>query len=198
MSTSFLDSAPAAEAEAAPRPFRWSHERYLQAFEAGVFGPEARVELIDGEVVEMSPQYSPHATALFLVEDAIRDAFDARLFHVRTQVPLDLGNRSQPEPAVAVVRGKIRDYVKAHPTTAELVVEISDSTLKFDQTKKLALYAQAGIPEYWIVNLVESVVEVYRDPRGATYGSKSTYAAGDAMAPLVAPETTVAVSDLLP
>ncbi len=194
MNQALLDTAPA---DTAPRPFQWTRERYLQAFEAGVFGPEARVELLDGEVVEMSPQQSPHATALSLTQYALDDAFGQN-FYVRVQLPLNLGNDSQPEPDLAVVQGQPRTYAKAHPQTAELVVEISDSTLRFDQTKKLAVYAQAGIAEYWIVNLIENTVEVYRDPRGTAYGSKATYAPGDAITPLAAPGASVAVSDLLP
>lgn len=170
----------------------------MQAFEAGVFGPDAHVELVDGQIIEMSPQHSPHATALTLVQYALLDALGTVDAHLRVQINLDLGDLGMPEPDLAVVSGSIRAYAKALPTTAELVVEISDSTLHFDQTKKLAVYAQAGIAEYWIVNLPESVVEVYRDPRGATYGAKHTYAAGQSIAPLVAPEASIAVADLLP
>ena len=196
MNTPILDIATP-DAEAAPRSYRWTRAAYEQLGDAGVFGPEERVQLVDGEIIDMSPQYSPHATALSLTQYALDDAFGEG-FYVRVQLPLNLNDHSQPEPDVAVMQGSPRDYRKAHPTTASLVVEVSDSTLRFDQTRKLVVYAAAGIPEYWIVNLIENTIEVYRDPRGATYGAKQTYGTGQSITPLAAPNATVAVSDLLP
>ncbi len=180
--------------------YRWSSREYARMGEMGLIRPDVRTELIDGEIVAMSPQGSRHFTTMRRAEKLLVAAFDAAgvACDVRVQGPLDLGPRSQPEPDVAVVPGAMEDYEAAHPTTALLVVEISNRTLHFDQTKKLAVYARAGIAEYWIVNLIENVVEVYRDPRGATYGAKQTYAAGGAIAPLAASTASVAVSDLLP
>jgi Uma2 family endonuclease len=98
-----------------------------------------------------------------LAEDALRLVFPQG-FDVRTQLPLALGEYSEPEPDVAVVVGSARDYANAHPTTAVLVVEIADSTLALDRHTKASLYAAAGVPEYWIVNLVERQIEIYREP----------------------------------
>jgi Uma2 family endonuclease len=172
--------------------------------EAGILAPGERVELIEGEIITMTPQESPHAAAGGLVEEALRVAFGPG-FHVRSQRPLSLGLDSDPEPDAAVVRGTLRDYVKAHPTTAILVVEVSDTTLAFDRGRKSALYARAGIPEYWIVNLVDRILEVHRDPGPLPhdpsefgYRSIRRHAPSEAVTPLASPGRAVRVADLLP
>jgi Uma2 family endonuclease len=189
---------------AAPALRRWTRDEYYKMAGAGIFAPGERVELIEGEIIAMTPQDSPHATAGSLAEEALRGAFGPE-FHVRSQRPLNLGQESEPEPDAAVVRGRPRDYVHAHPTTAVLVVEISDTTLAFDRGPKAALYARAGIPEYWIVNLVDRVLEVHRDPgplphAPAEYSFRSILRLGPAATvnPLQAPAATVRIADLLP
>ncbi len=176
---------------------RWTRREYERLGETGILAPDARVELIDGEIIEMSPQNSLHATAIVLVQQALTEPFRDGYF-LRVQLPLDLGERNQPEPDVAVVQGEVRSYRTKHPTAAALVIEVSDSTLTFDQTHKLAVYAQARIPEYWIVNLVAYCVEVYREPHGNTYRSKATYDMDNQLAPLARPEAAIDVADLLP
>ncbi len=171
--------------------------------EAGIFNGQ-RVELIEGEIVEMSPQGGPHFTAVALAEETLRRLF--RQGHVvRAQGPLSVGELSEPEPDVAVVSGAIRDYKNAHPTTALLVVEIADSTLAFDRGEKAGLYAKASIPDYWIVNLADRQVEVRRDPApmagqpyGHGYKNITIFTPGEVVSPLAAPQTTVCVSDLMP
>ena len=118
--------------------------------EAGILGEDDRVELINGEIVTVSPQQSPHATGVTLVADELRLAY-SRDYTVRIQLPLVLDPDSEPEPDVAVVVGKPRDYRKAHPTTAVLAVEVADSSLVKDRTEKAQLYARHGIIEYWIM-----------------------------------------------
>jgi len=182
----------------------WTREEYLKMAEAGVFRPSERVELIGGRIVAMSPQNSPHFTAIRLVEEALRTIFGAG-YDVRVQGPLDLSPSSQPEPDIAVVRGTVRDYASAHPTTALLVVEVSESSLAFDRGEKASLYANASIPEYWVVNLPDSRLEVYRDPipmpgqlYGYGYRSCVRYLATDTVTPLAAPQGAIKVADLLP
>jgi Uma2 family endonuclease len=172
--------------------------------EIGVFKPGERVELIGGRIVAMAPQYSPHFTAICLAADELRAIF-ATGFVVRIQGPLDVSPSSQPEPDVAVVRGTVRDYATAHPTTAELVVEVSESTLAYDRGEKSSLYASAGIPDYWILNLVDRCLEVHRDPipmTGQPYGhgyrTRAQYFANDTVAPLAAPSGVIRIADLLP
>jgi Uma2 family endonuclease len=127
---------PARWVDAPPEIRRWSREEYERAGELGIFGPTERLELIGGEVIrKVSPQRSPHATAVQLAHEALRErAGTAR--GVRSQLPLALGDDSEPEPDIAVVEGTLHDYVHAHPTTALLVIEVADSTLTFDRIRK--------------------------------------------------------------
>ncbi|MBI3246203.1 MAG: Uma2 family endonuclease [Deltaproteobacteria bacterium] len=189
---------------AAPQLRLWTREEYYKMAELGVLKPGERVELIGGRIVGMASQYSPHFTAIRLVEDAMRAIF-ASGYDIRTQGPLDISSSSQPEPDVAVVRGTVRDYAKAHPTTAELVVEVSESTLAYDRGEKASLYASAGIPDYWVLNLVDRCVEIFRDPipmpsqpYGYGYRSHAHYFPTDTIAPLAAPQSAVKVEDVLP
>lgn len=165
--------------------------------EAGILRSEDRVELIDGEILTMSPQRSPHAVAVRLVQEALRAAFGPG-FDVRPQLPLTLGDTTEPEPDLAVVEGEPRDYRDAHPNTALLVVEVAESSLAFDRGVKSRLYADAGIPEYWIVDLAGGAVEVLRSPAGGEYRERQVLRPGASIAPEAHPDSPVAVSDLLP
>lgn len=181
---------------------RWTREEYDRLVALGALGPDDRVQLIEGEIVEMAPQGPGHFAAVYLVEQALRRIFSGE-YMVRVQGPLALGEHSEPEPDVAVVAGGPRDYLGEHPTTALLVVEVSDSTLVFDQTRKAPIYAAAGIPEYWIVNLQDGSLEVLRDPVPADGGRpayRTILRLGPAEhgAPLARPDYSVAVADLLP
>jgi Uma2 family endonuclease len=183
------------------RTRRWTRAEYDRAIEAGIFGEDERLELIAGRLIVAEPQNSPHATGIELAGDALRAAFGSG-WRVRVQLPLALGEWSEPEPDLAVVPGGARDYRDAHPSHAGLVVEIADSSVRLDRRLKASIYAQAGIPEYWIINLVERVVEVHREPARA--GSRSTYRAvhvarpGETVTPLAAPTSRISVIDLLP
>jgi len=181
---------------------RWTRDEYYRMGEMGFF-QDQRVELLEGEVIEMSPQLSRHAVAIGLAELALRGVFGLACW-VRTQLPLHVGTSSAPEPDLAVVKGAPRDF-NEHPATALLVVEVSESTLAYDRTRKASLYARAGIADYWIVNLAERCLEVYREPRADTaqsygfgYGAFVSRAAGDSVAPLHLPGARIAVADLLP
>jgi Uma2 family endonuclease len=142
---------------------RWTRQEYERMVDAGVLTENDRVELIGGEILAVTPQNSPHATAVVLVSDALRRVLPLDL-HIRSQLPLALGADSEPEPDIAVVRGSTRAYVNAHPESAVLIVEVADSSLAFDRQVKGSLYARERVAEYWIINLVESAVETYRDP----------------------------------
>ena len=183
---------------------RWTRQEYDKMVECGIFPPGERVELIDGEIIEMSPQKSGHATAIRLTEEALRLAFGAG-YDVRVQMPLALDPLSEPEPDVAVVRGSPRDYRDAHPASALLVVEVADTTLSYDREQKGSLYARAGVADYWILNLSEGRLEVFRDPiamaqarYGWIYRTVGYYTAGEQVSPLAAPQAVVPVADLLP
>jgi Uma2 family endonuclease len=186
------------------RSRRWTRAEYDRLIGVGILRPGDPVELLGGELMVAEPQGSRHYTSVGLVEDALRAAFGVG-WVIRSQGPLALDDESEPEPDVAVVPGTWRDYSDEHPARPVLVVEISDSSLSLDRERKGSLYARAGLDDYWIVNLVERVLEIYREPvadPSATYGWR--YASGpvlgpDASAsPLAAPTASIVVHALLP
>ena len=177
--------------------YRWSRDVYDRAVEAGVFGPEDRIELIEGELVMMTPHGSRHATAIRLGNRALTRVFGEDCI-VQCQLPLAVADDSEPEPDLAVVEGQIADYRDAHPSAALLVVEVADDSLRRDRTVERRLYARCGIPEYWILALPERRLEIYRDPAADGYRSVSIHRAGEAVAPLARPDATIAVDSLLP
>ena len=177
---------------------RWTREEYDRLVAAGVLSPGERVELLEGDIVRMWPQSPAHSIAISNVEEALREAFRPG-YYVRVQMPFVGDDDSEPEPDIAVVRGHRHDYVRAHPTIAALIVEVSDTTLDYDRRRKGPAYARAGVPEYWILNLVERRVEVYRDPtpdRG--YHTALAFRAGDTISPLNLPLARIAIDDLRP
>lgn len=149
--------------------------------------------LIDGAILELGPMNPPHATALGLVELAVRAAFGAGWW-LRHQSPLVFGLNTDPLPDLAVVRGGPRDYA-GHPTTAALVVEVSDTSLGYDTNEKRLLYARAAVPEYWVLDINGRRLLVYRDPQSGDYASLQTYGPADAVTPFSA--AAVRVADLL-
>ncbi len=152
----------------------------------------------------MSPMGSLHATAVTLTAKILEQAFGTGYF-TRWQMPFSVGEISEPEPDVAIIAGDIRNYKDAHPTTAVLIVEIADTSLEYDRTNKASLYAKAQIAEYWIVNLIDHELEVYRTPMadaaqpyGFGYSEATILSPTDFITPLARPQTTIAVADLLP
>lgn len=182
----------------------WTCEEYHRAAEFGLFGPEERLELLNGEIItKVSPQGKSHAVAVALIAETLRTIF-RQGYYVREEKPLVLSDNSEPEPDLVVMRGSLRD-VPDHPTpeTAALVVEVSDSTLEFDQNEKATAYARSGIAEYWILNLRARRLEVRRDPGlidAEIYGYRSLQivVAPGAVATLEKPEENIPLVDLLP
>jgi Uma2 family endonuclease len=179
---------------------RWTRDEYYRAAEVGIFRPDERLELLDGEIIQkVSPQKPPHATSVLLGARALTTAFGPGHL-VRQQLPLILTTTSEPEPDLLVVPGTPIDYLSSHPKPADLrlLVEISDTTLRLDRTRKLSAYARAGIPDYWLLNLPERRLEVYRDPSGSRYRSVTIYREEEVVALLAAPDAAIRVADLLP
>ena len=183
---------------------RWKRVEYERLIETGFFQPGDPIELIGGQLIVVEPQGSNHFTAIQAVEEALRAAFGAG-WQVRGQGPVALDEESEPEPDVAVVPGSFRDYVAAHPSRPVLVVEVSESSLALDRHHKGSLYARAGLDDYWIVNLVDRVLEVYRNPgpdRAASFGwryqSVEALERGASVSPLALPGAHIRVGDLLP
>jgi Uma2 family endonuclease len=183
---------------------KWTRVEYERLVEAEFLGPQDRIELVGGAMVCKEPQYSPHATSISLVQRVLTEVFGPG-WVVRSQMPVALDDESEPEPDVAVVAGDPRDYRDAHPTRPVLVVEVALSRLGFDRERKGSLYARAGLADYWIVNLPDRRLEVYRGPVpdgaapfGWRYGTALALGPDERVAPLAAPEASVAVADLLP
>lgn len=185
----------------APKHFLWSSDEYYRVAELGVFEGK-RVELIEGEIIDMAPMGTQHFVCTNLVADALREIF-VKGFFVSTQNQLDVDERSQPEPDVAVVKGSPRDYVDFHPRTLALAVEVSDSSLSLDRDVKTRIYAKAGIGDYWVVNLQDRCIEVFRKPTedpniGFIYAERTVYGEDHSVSPLAKPRSKVKVSDILP
>jgi Uma2 family endonuclease len=148
--------------------------------EVGILSEDDRVELIDGEVFEMSPIGEPHAACVDTLNELVRD----RLGHsviVRVQGPIQLDDFSEPQPDISILKRRDDFYRHAHPRPEDvlLVIEVSDSTLEFDRKVKVLLYARAGIPETWVVNLKEERIEVYADLAGGAYQTVNSCARGE-------------------
>ena len=176
---------------------RWTRDMYERLVERGGLDG-LRVELVRGQILDKgSPQGSPHSTAIQAVTETLREAFGEGVT-VRTQLPIRALNESEPEPDVAVVAGSFRDYAREHPSAALLVVEVAQTSLQNDRTTKLAVYAESGFPEYWIVNLCDNTLEVHRDPQGGAYLARQVFDADGSVSPLTRSTVSVAVADLLP
>ncbi len=185
-----------------PRKRLISAHDYMRMAELGFFDDQ-RVELIGGEIIDMPPSSEAHAQSVDKVTAKITVPLYER-FVVRCQNPFDAGENGRPEPDIAVVRPESLSADQP-PSEAVLLVEVSKSTLHYDQTTKASLYASLGIADYWIVNLAENTVEVYRQPTervesqfGHDYASRQIYQRGQSVALLECPEVSIEVNAMLP
>jgi Uma2 family endonuclease len=194
--------ATATAPPAAPllEPHRFTTDAYFRMVAAGILTEDDRVELLGGQVVAVSPSNPPHASALSRCVRRFTRALGDERALVREQSPLDLEPYDAPEPDVALVRPRADEYTAGHPTAGAvlLVVEVSDSTLQTDRHVKRPLYAAAGLPEVWLLNLREDRLEVAREPRGDQYAAVRVYRPEERVAPLAFPDLVLAVADLLP
>ncbi|MCS6919892.1 MAG: Uma2 family endonuclease [Fimbriimonadales bacterium] len=199
MATTLLAERPAQkprqQARGTVRRYRFTPEQFHKLGEAGLFEPDTRLELIQGEIYEMTPIGPEHGFSADVVSRRILQIEKEGEYYTRFQNPLRLGN-SEPIPDIAVVPGKPSDYKQQHPTTALLVIEIADTTLRHDRGRKLRLYARHNIPEYWILNLKERVLEVYREPARGRYQNKQVLGLDDAIRPLFNPAVELPVRSL--
>ncbi len=186
----------------AERPFALTRKEYY-ALDAAGFFIDRRVQLIGGEIFEESPMLPAHATGVRKATRVLERVF-ATGHDIRPQLPLNLSPHGEPHPDVAVVAGSVEDYAGKHPTTAVLVVEVSESTFEHDTHEKMSLYAAAGIAEYWVIDTTGRLI-VFRDPRpetgqpfGAAYGSVAAHTRDDIITPLAAPDDRIGVAELLP
>lgn len=186
-----------------PTPLRWTCDAFHDLCDTGVFMGRKAI-LIDGVIITMAMPNPPHNTSLHLAQDQLRAIFTTG-YHVRNQTAFDVGTANDPGPDLAVVPGSIRDYATRQATSAVLIVEVSDTTLFLDTTTKTELYATAGVQDYWVIDLENRQLLVFRDPvplpagLGATaYRTRLTFGPTDKVSPLAAPHATIAVADMLP
>ena len=171
---------------------------YYRMAEAGILNEDSRVELIDGEIIDMAPIGTKHGSTVNRLNKLLVMAC-GDLAIVSVQNPVRLDELNEPQPDVAALRPKADWYGgSAPPAPADvyLLVEVSDSTIRFDRAVKLPLYARFGIPELWIVDLKLRVLEAHRDPAGDGYATKKTYRAGERIALAMMPEIGVVLAGL--
>ena len=166
--------------------------------EAGIFPPDSRMELIEGEILHIAPIGFNHAGHVARLIHALTPRLDNKAI-VNAQNPVQLGDLSEPEPDFLLLRPDPDFYTTRHPVAADvlLLVEVSDSTLRFDRSQKLRLYATHNIPEYWIVNLIDNCLEVYRQPQDGEYLEKTILSKADNLNLCTLPDVRLAVSDIL-
>jgi Uma2 family endonuclease len=174
-----------------------SRREFDDMIDAGLLSEDDHVELVNGRIVAMSPEGPWHAGTIDLCAEVLRGIFGAACT-IRIQHPLGIDPDGEPEPDIAVVAGGPRAHLGRHPQQALLVVEVAESSLDFDRGEKAMLYARAGFPEYWIVNLRASRLEVHRDPTPAGYLSVVSLSPERTVAALAAPATAISVAALLP
>lgn len=177
---------------------RFSVKEYYRMAETGVLRPDARVELLDGRIIDMSP-IGPFHGGLVKRLSRIFNLKAKGRWIVSTQDPVRLDDHSEPEPDVMLLKPVADDYTSRHPQPDDvfLLIEVSDTTLAFDRAEKLPAYGRTGIAEVWIVNLNNATIEVYREPNFTGYGSKTVLRAGSQVRPLAFPDATVDAAELL-
>ncbi|HTL31437.1 MAG TPA: Uma2 family endonuclease [Tepidisphaeraceae bacterium] len=186
------------------RKTHWTYAEYYRMAEMGFFRDQ-RVELINGEIIEMPPQGEEHGVGILLLTKVLNSVFAAGHV-VRVQLPLHTGVNEEPEPDIAVVAGDIRDSIRyGRPSSALLIVEVAGTTLAYDLGEKAEIYAAAGITEYWVLDLEGHCLVVHRRPekistaaRGARYADITTLKAHESISPLAAANRAVRIADVLP
>jgi len=177
---------------------RFSVKDYYRMAETGVLRPDARVELLNGRIIDISPIGPFHGGVTKYLNQLFSAAANGRWL-TQVQDPVHLDDHSEPEPDLALLKPAADFYRRRHPQPEDvfLLVEVSDATLATDQEDKLPAYGRAGIAEVWIVNLNELTVEIYREPNFAGYASKTILRAGDQASPQAFPDAAVDVAELL-
>jgi Uma2 family endonuclease len=173
-------------------------DQYYQLAEEGILAPDARVELIDGEIIDMPPIGPSHSAVLSRLAALFYRAVTAQ-GHVRIQLPVRLDRFSEPVPDLALLRARDDDYSRGHPSPAEalLLIEVSHSTLSFDRNMKIPLYGRHGIPEVWIVDIEGLRVQFFRSLGDGRYEDVQTTSSPGLVSPTMLPEITVDLKDLL-
>jgi len=171
---------------------------YYQMAEAGILRPEDRVELIDGEIIQVSPIGDRHAGNVNRLTHLFAASFSGRAV-LSVQNPIQLNNYTEPEPDIVLLKPRVDYYAskKVWAHDALLIVEVADTTLRYDRDIKVPRYSAAGIPEVWIENLSDNELLVYRNPTGETYAVSITLHRGDSVSPVAFPDVVFRIEELL-
>lgn len=182
------------------KPATYTLDHYEHMVACGAFAPpfDIPVEFLRGDIIMMSPIGEPHSLAVTRLTEWSYAVVDLRRVMIRTQMPIRIPKQnSEPEPDLAWVRRESVGEKPPEPKDVLLLIEVADSSLAYDRGSKLADYAQASIQDYWIVNLIDQQVEVYRQPQGMEYVEKQALRGDDAVSPLALPSVTITASELL-
>jgi Uma2 family endonuclease len=177
---------------------RFTVKEFQRMVETGILEEGSPYELLNGEIIHMATIGSKHAAKVDRISTFLNRKINDAII-VRVQNPIELGAFSQPEPDIAILRWQDDFYESGHPTAQDiyLLIEVSDTTLDYDRTTKLPIYAESGIAEYWIVNLPDNQIEVYRNPSGNAYQSIQTVTKDQTLTIELLPEITIATADIL-
>jgi Uma2 family endonuclease len=183
---------------APPTPHRFTIAEYRKLYETGLYY-DKKTMLIDGELYVMGMPKPPHDFGLSASLEFLQSAFGGKHFYIRNQQDFDIGANSDPGPDLAVVKGTFRDYHDKMPTEAVMIVEIAVTSLAIDTGRKAELYATAGVPDYWVLDVDGRELHVFHDPQpDGTYAQRTLLNESDSIAPLAVPTASVKVADLLP
>ena len=189
---------PASERGSVRASRRFTVAEYLALGEAGILAKEERIELLDGEIIQMAPIGNRHLMSVDWLSDLLRELIGRRAM-VRVQGSIQLDDATMPEPDIAVIRRRsINDVGPTLPSDVYLLVEVADSSLEFDLGEKLARYAAAGIPEVWVANLRGGELVVNTEPEGAAYANTRVIPLGGRVSPQVFPDVTLELADFIP
>ena len=177
----------------------WTVEEYQQMAEAGIFHPEERVELIAGQIIRMIAKGTAHSSAVGRIYKLLENCLGQQAW-IRTEHPVELDDFSEPEPDVAVVRLDPLDYADHHPTPSEvyLIIEVADSSLKYERETKAKAYARSGIVDYWVLDVVDRKLHRFGEPTQEGYQSEVILTEEATLSPLQFPNLAIALRDMLP
>ena len=177
----------------------WTVEEYHQMAEAGIFHPEERVELIAGQIIRMLAKGTAHGSAVGRTDKLLQNRLGEQAW-IRIEQPVVLDDFSEPEPDVAVVRLDPLDYADHHPTPSEvyLIIEVADSSLKYDRETKAKAYAKSGIADYWVLDVIDRKLYRFREPTQEGYHSEVIVSEGASVSLLQFPDVAIALQDILP
>ena len=178
----------------------WTVQDYYRMSDLGILDPNERTELINGQIIIMTAKGTPHVMTLRLLANLLESELGDKSVFVSTQDPIRLGNFSEPEPDLAIIKGTILDYAEHHPVPEDiyLVIEVADSTLKQDCEVKNKLYARSSIAEYWVVDIKNRQVHIFRDPTATGYTSQLILTETHTVSPIAFPNISLSISSILP